>query len=70
MARLEMMEIDGGAAGSAALSGDMLMDLGLMYSTGATLPADLVTAHMWFNIAAVRGQAEAIAKARAEAAAE
>lgn len=60
MARLEMSDLSGGAASSAPLSGEMLVDLGLMHSTGAGLPADLVTAHMWFNIAAVRGHREAI----------
>ncbi|HUI13415.1 MAG TPA: SEL1-like repeat protein [Xanthobacteraceae bacterium] len=34
--------------------------LGLMYSTGETVPADMVTAHKWFNIAAMRGSREAV----------
>lgn len=33
--------------------------LGMMYSTGASVPADMVAAHKWFNIAALRGNAEA-----------
>ena len=33
--------------------------LGMMYSTGASVPADMVTAHKWFNIAALRGNAAA-----------
>jgi uncharacterized protein len=33
--------------------------LGMMYSTGASVPADMVSAHKWFNIAALRGNAEA-----------
>ena len=40
-----------------------------MHSTGAALPADLVEAHKWFNIAAVRGNREAI-RLRQEIAAE
>ena len=32
----------------------------MMYSTGSTVPADFVTAHKWFNISAMRGNAEAI----------
>ncbi len=60
MARFEMMDVAGGAGGSANVTGEMLVDLGLMHSTGAALPADLVTADMWFNIAAVRGHREAI----------
>ena len=34
-------------------------DLGLMYSTGKGVPLDYVTAHKWFNLAALRGVAEA-----------
>ena len=34
--------------------------LGLMYSTGETVPADMVAAHKWFNIAAMRGSHEAV----------
>jgi len=34
--------------------------LGLMYSTGETVPADMVAAHKWFNIAGMRGSREAV----------
>jgi uncharacterized protein len=43
--------------------------LGMMYSTGASMPADMVSAHKWFNIAAMRGNAEA-ARLRREIAEE
>ena len=43
--------------------------LGLMYSTGASVPADMVSAHKWFNIAAMRGSSEA-ARWRSEIASE
>ena len=43
--------------------------LGMMYSTGAAVPADMVAAHKWFNIAAMRGSAEA-ARLRREIAEE
>jgi len=33
--------------------------LGMNYSAGAGVPVDLVAAHMWFNIAASRGHADA-----------
>lgn len=39
---------------------DQFFRLGLMYSAGASVPADMVTAHKWFNIAAMRGSREAI----------
>ncbi len=34
--------------------------LGLMYSTGEAVPTDMVAAHKWFNIAAMRGNREAV----------
>ena len=33
--------------------------LGMMHSSGAGVPVDLVQAHKWFNIAAARGHREA-----------
>lgn len=38
---------------------DKLIQLGMMYSTGNSVPADMVAAHKWFNIAALRGSATA-----------
>jgi uncharacterized protein len=43
--------------------------LGLMYSTGETVPTDMVAAHKWFNIAAMGGLGEAV-RHRGEIAAE
>jgi TPR repeat protein len=33
--------------------------LGMNYSAGAGVPVDLIEAHKWFNIAAMRGHGEA-----------
>lgn len=41
------------------LSGEMLFDLGLACSTGKNGTTDLVSAHKWFNIAALKGKREA-----------
>ena len=42
------------------MSGDDLFKLGLMYSTGqGGAPMDLVSAHMIFNLAAMKGSEEA-----------
>jgi len=46
-------------------TGDVFFQLGVMYATGRTVPMDLVTAHKWFNLAAHRGNAEAV-RARKE----
>lgn len=45
---------------------EALFDLGMVYSSGAHgLAVDLVEAHKWFNLAAVRGQ-ESAASCRAD----
>ncbi|GGZ30522.1 MULTISPECIES: sel1 repeat family protein [Asticcacaulis] len=42
------------------MGSDDLMRLGMMYSTGSGgAPVDLVSAHMMFNLAAMRGSLEA-----------
>jgi TPR repeat protein len=77
MARYELLDADHATLGqgavnatvSATISADMFFDLGMMYSTGRSVPADLVTAHKWFNIAALRGNKEAF-QLRREVAAE
>ena len=59
MARFEVIGVDDATLGEANASADVLFQLGLMYSTGSTVPADYVTAHKWFNLAAMRGNKEA-----------
>jgi TPR repeat protein len=48
-----------GGALQGMLAGETLLSLGLMYSTGRSVAPDLVEAHKWFNIAALRGSPEA-----------
>ena len=48
---------------------EAMFDLGMMYASGREVPVDLITAHKWFNIAAMKGHAEA-AQLRREVAAE
>ncbi len=38
---------------------DALFQLGLMYCSGREVEVDLVSAHKWFNIAAMRGNQDA-----------
>ena len=52
MARFEMLEQGFGGAGAQA---DILFELGMMYATGRDCDADMVAAHKWFNIAAIKG---------------
>ena len=60
MARFEVVDGDIAALGAANASGEVLFQLGMMYSNGTTVPADYVSAHKWFNLAAMRGNKDAI----------
>jgi TPR repeat protein len=43
---------------------DVLFDLGMIYSSGRAGMVDLIAAHKWFNLAAVKGRVDAIALRR------
>ncbi len=58
MARFEMLEDGFGAMGATAQA-DILFELGMMYATGRDCETDVVAAHKWFNIAAIKGSARA-----------
>ena len=55
MARFEILDGSAAPLGEGAAAGDMLFELGMMYSVGRDVPIDLISAHKWFNLAAVRG---------------
>ena len=59
MARFEMADIECASLGHAPAA-DTFYQLGMMYSVGQSVPVDLVTAHKWFNLAAMRGNKDAI----------
>jgi len=67
MARFEMLEAGFGGMGTSAQA-DILYELGMMYATGRDCDADIVAAHKWFNIAAIKGSDRA-AQVRGELAA-
>jgi uncharacterized protein len=48
---------------------EKFLQLGMMYSIGSSVPHDMVSAHKWFNIAALQGNSEA-ARLRREIAGE
>jgi TPR repeat protein len=60
MARFEILDSTAAPLGEGPAAGDMLFELGIMYSVGRDVPIDLVSAHKWFNLAAVKGNREAI----------
>ena len=60
MARFEILDSSAAPLGEGPAAGDMLYELGMTYSIGRDVPVDLVSAHKWFNLAAAKGNAEAI----------
>jgi TPR repeat protein len=45
-------------------NGDVLFDLGMLHASGRSGLVDLVAAHKWFNLAALKGRVDAIALRR------
>lgn len=64
MARFEMHNSEMATTGGETRA-DVFCDMGLMYATGRGCPIDLVSAHKWLNIAAIKG-CERAAELRAD----
>ena len=64
MARMELPENIPAGLGEAPATADTLFELGMMYASGREVPVDLITAHKWFTIAAMKGHAEAAQRRR------
>lgn len=59
MARFEMRDIELAVSGGQSRA-DVFCNLGLIYATGRGCPVDLVAAHKWLNIAAIKGSERAV----------
>jgi TPR repeat protein len=59
MARFELGDCTHGILGEGPANAHTLFELGMMYSVGRSVPIDYVTAHKWFNLAAMQGNEEA-----------
>jgi uncharacterized protein len=57
--RYDIADIDGATLAPVNATGEVFFDLGMMYAAGRSVPTDLVSAHKWFNLAAMRGNSEA-----------
>lgn len=55
MARMEATILDTNEITGAGGTPDALFELGLMHCAGRDAALDLVNAHKWFNLAAMRG---------------
>ena len=60
MARFEILDSTMAPLGEGPAAGDVFFELGMMYSIGRDVPVDLVAAHKWFNLAAMKGNADAV----------
>ena len=67
MARFDMMDNELAAQGGTA-NAEIFCEMGLMYATGRECDVDVVAAHKWLNIAAIKGSDRA-AELRADLAA-
>ena len=55
MARFEIRNSEMAAMTCGETRADTFCDMGLMYATGRGCDVDLVAAHKWLNIAAIKG---------------
>ena len=69
MGLLGITEVTPAALETSPVTADAIFELGMMYASGREVSVDLITAHKWFNIAAMKGHGEA-AQLRREVAAE
>ena len=58
------LNLDTATPVEACANGDVLFDLGMLYASGRSGLIDLVAAHKWFNLAALKGRVDAIALRR------
>ena len=59
MARMDLSTVEKVELATLTGSADALFELGLLYSAGREVEENLVEAHKWFNLAAMRGNKEA-----------
>jgi len=55
MARIEMSDVASAQLAARSGTADVFYELGLLYSSGRDRDPDLVSAHKWFNLAAMNG---------------
>ena len=59
MARIDTAQTGFADITPNAATPDILLELGIMYCLGRDVPQDYVTAHKWFNLAAMKGSEDA-----------
>lgn len=62
--KFEIVGIEAGQMSPAIINltaaNDSYFELGLQYAAGRNVPRDLVAAHKWFNVSALKGNREAM----------
>ncbi len=59
MARMDMAFVEKAELAAGGGAAETLFNLGMMYCIGREVEQDLISAHKWFNLAALRGSEEA-----------
>ncbi len=59
MARMEMSLMDSAEIAASGNNASAWLELGIMYSIGREVDQCLISAHKWFNLAAMKGLSEA-----------
>ena len=59
MARFEINSAEIASMGAQAVNADVFFQMGINHSIGRYGTVDMVAAHMWFNLAAARGNRDA-----------
>ena len=60
MARYEMAMPEQFEVAAASGAPDVFFELGLLYSSGRDADPDMISAHKWFNLAALKGNKRAL----------
>jgi TPR repeat protein len=60
MGRFELGRFESSDTFAGEVCADGFYELGMKYSVGLSVPVDLVAAHQWFNLAAMRGNQDAV----------
>ncbi|CAL78221.1 conserved hypothetical protein [Bradyrhizobium sp. ORS 278] len=58
------LNLDGAIEVAAGAVGDVLFELGMRHASGREGAVDLIAAHKWFNLAALKGRTDAAAMRR------
>lgn len=59
MARIDMAGAESASMALGQPSSESLFELGIIHASGRDVAIDLIAAHKWFNLAAIKGKREA-----------